>query len=48
MTDNINAFGPAPIDAKQNVQTLKLGVNWSELFGIGEVGTHSSSAEAGL
>jgi outer membrane immunogenic protein len=33
MTDNINAFGPAPIDAKQNVQTLKLGVNfhvWSQ------------------
>jgi outer membrane immunogenic protein len=33
MTNNINGFGPAPIDVKQSVQTLKLGVNfhvWSQ------------------
>jgi outer membrane immunogenic protein len=28
MTDSINGFGPAPIDVKQSVQTMKLGVNF--------------------
>jgi len=28
MTDSINGFGPAPIDVKQGVQTVKLGVNF--------------------
>ena len=28
MTDSINGFGPAPIDVKQSVQTVKLGVNF--------------------
>jgi outer membrane immunogenic protein len=28
MTDSINLFGPAPIDIKQSVQTVKLGVNF--------------------
>jgi outer membrane immunogenic protein len=28
MTDSTNGFGPAPIDVKQSVQTVKLGVNF--------------------
>jgi outer membrane immunogenic protein len=28
MTDSINLLGPAPIDVKQSVQTVKLGVNF--------------------
>jgi outer membrane immunogenic protein len=33
MTDSINGFGPAPVDVKESVQTVKLGVNfhlWSQ------------------
>jgi outer membrane immunogenic protein len=28
MTDVLNGFGPAPIDVKQSVQTVKLGINF--------------------
>ena len=28
MTDNVNGFGPGPLDVKQSVQTVKLGINF--------------------
>jgi outer membrane immunogenic protein len=28
MTDNINGFGPSPLDIKQSAQTVKLGINF--------------------